>query len=398
VTTAASDVVVLGAGPYGLSIAAHLAGRGVDHRVFGHPMHTWQHMMPKGMSLKSEGFASRLYDPAGAMTLERYCREVGQPYAHVGIPVPIETFIAYGLAFQQRLLPNLQQQNITSIKRTDGGFDVTAEDGERVRARRVVVAAGIAHFAYVPPVLADLPSELMTHSSKHADLSGFRGRKVAVVGAGASAVDLAALLHEIGAHVELVARAKAIAFHDPPMEPRPLMQRIMRPRSTIGLGWRSRLCVDAPWLFRMMPESFRHRVVRAHLGPAPGWFVRDKVVGRFPAHLGVSVSSAEVRGNQVRLSLGRNGTAHEIDVDHVIAGTGYRVSLPRLRFLDSELLREIRVAAETPVLGPSFESSVPGLYFVGPASANCFGPLARFACGAEFTARRISAHLAATRT
>jgi Pyridine nucleotide-disulphide oxidoreductase len=393
-----SDVVILGAGPYGLSVAAHLGPANVAYRIFGHPMHSWQHLMPKGMSLKSEGFASSLYAPDGSFRLVDYCREVGQPYADVGLPVPLETFIAYGLAFQKRLVPNLEIENIKSIKRAPEGFELTSEGGETLRARRVVVAAGITHFGYLPPVLAQLPDEFATHSSRHSDLSGFRGRKVAVVGAGASAVDVAALLHEAGAHVELVARAKAIAFHDAPREPRPLLQRLMYPRSTIGIGWRSLLCVDAPGLFHQMPEGFRHRVVRRHLGPAPGWFVKEKVVGLFPLHLGVTVKEAQVRDGQVRLSLVGDGASREIVVDHVIAGTGYRVSLERLKFLDGDLRREIRAAEDTPVLNRFFESSVRGLYFVGVASANSFGPLTRFACGAEFAAGRVSKHLAASKT
>ena len=275
-------------------------------------MHSWQHMMPKGMSLKSEGFASYLlYDPDQSFTLAHYCRETQQPYADVGIPVPIERFIAYGLEFQRRLVPNVDKVNLTSIKRTAGGFEATSEAGETVSARRVVVAAGIAHFGYLPPPLAGLPEELVTHSSKHSDLSTFRGRHVVVVGGGASAVDIAAILHEVGAQVELVAAPRRSPSTSRPWSRGPCWSGFKRPRSTIGLGWRSRLCVDAPLLFHRMPEEFRHRVVRKHLGPAPGWFVRDKVEGRFPAHLGVELKSAEVRGNKVHLGVGENGTARE---------------------------------------------------------------------------------------
>lgn len=391
------EVAIVGAGPYGLSIAAHLAKANVPHRIFGYPMQSWKSHMPKGMFLKSEGFASNLYDPDQAFTLAQYCREKNHPYADVGLPVPLEIFAAYGAEFQRRLVPNLEASEISSLQRMADGFELTTENGEKLQARKVVVAAGISYFSYLPPALQHLPAALVTHSSQHSDLSSFRGRKVAVVGAGASAVDTAAILHESGAEVELVARAPEIAFHNPPVEPRPLRQQIMNPRSTIGLGWRSRLCTDAPLLFHAMPAKFRFRVLKSHLGPAPGWFVKDKVVGHVSMHLGASLAQVEARGDRVSLKLSSRGRDEEIVVDHVIAGTGYRVSLQRLALLDDDLRRQIRALNEAPVLSRSFESSVAGLYFVGLAAASCFGPLLRFACGAEFTARHLSRHLTAGR-
>ena len=391
------DVVILGAGPYGLSIAAHLNRLNIPYRIFGRPMQSWQSNMPKGMFLKSDGFASGLYDPDESFTLRHYCAETNQPYADVGIPVPLETFTAYGIEFQKRLVPSLEPVELTSIKSAPQGFEVTTEIGERIQARRIVVAAGITHFGWLPPELASLPCEFATHSSVYGDLSPFKGRKVAVVGAGASAVDIAVILREIGADPEIITRAGAIAFHDPPKEPRPLVERIVKPRSGLGLGWRSRLCTDVPLLFHVMPEQFRFKVTRRHLGPAPGWFVRDKVNGHIPTHLGVGLRHAEVKGDKVHLSLAGNDGSTKLEADHVIGGTGYRVALERLRFLDDGLRKQIRAAEDTPVLNRNFECSVPGLYFVGVASANSFGPLTRFAYGAMYTSKRISRHLAASR-
>jgi hypothetical protein len=396
VSTPVTDVAILGAGPYGLSIAAHLNKLRVPYRIFGRPMQSWLTSMPTGMFLKSDGFASSLYDPDSAFTLGHYCAEKNLPYADVGIPVPLETFAAYGLEFQKRLVPSLELVDIAAIKSAPQGFELTTETGERFLAAKVVIAAGITHFGWLPPELSALPREFATHSSAYGDLSSFKGRRVAVIGAGASAVDIAVILRDIGAEPEIVTRASSIAFHNPSHEPRSLMEQITNPRSGLGLGWRSRLCTDAPLLFHAMPQNFRFRVVRRHLGPAPGWFVSEKAAS-IPTHLGVELRGAEVRSNKVHLKL-TNGTGRpDLIVDHVIGGTGYRVALKRLGFLDESLCRKIRAAADTPVLNTYFESSVPGLYFVGVASANSFGPLARFAYGAMYTSRRLSKHLAARR-
>lgn len=388
-----TDVAIIGAGPYGLSIAAHLRKSKLTFRVFGTPMQSWRQHMPKGMLLKSDGFASSLYDPDSAFTLRHYCAEHNLPYADVGIPVPSETFVAYGLEFQKRFVPTLEETDITSVKQIASGFQLQTAKGEMLQARRVIVAAGITHFGYLPPFLAELPSEYVSHSLRHHDLSTFRGQKVAVIGAGASAVDIAAILNESGAEVQLIARRKAIAFHQPSEEPRPLLQRIANPRSGLGLGWRSRLSTDAPLVFHVMPRDFRFKVVQKHLGPAPGWFMRDKVIDRFPLHLGTTLKGASVENNKVRIKFVKDGCDAELEVDHVIGATGFRVAISRLKFLDEELRHKIRTAEDTPVLTRRFESSVPGLYMVGVASANCFGPLTRFAYGAKFTARHLSRHL-----
>ena len=393
------EIAIIGAGPYGLSIAAHLAKTKISFRVFGIPMQSWREHMPKGMLLKSEGFASSLYDPDSSFTLRTYCDEMQLPYADIGMPVPAETFIAYGLEFQKRLVPSLEQTNIVSVRRIPDGFELTTADQQTFTARRVVVAAGITHFAYLPPLLAAVSGSHLTHSSAHHDLSRFAGQRVAVIGAGASAVDIAAILNESGAQVDLIARRKEIAFHHPSQEPRPLLQRLKSPRSGLGLGWRSRLSTDAPLLFHSMPRKLRFHAVQHHLGPSPGWFVRDKVIGKFPMHMGSALRNISVAGDKVFLQItGQDGRSVELVVDHVIAATGFRPSIARLGFLEEGLRQQVKTIEDTPVLSRSFESSVPGLYMVGVASANAFGPLTRFAYGAKFTSRHIVKHLSRVST
>jgi thioredoxin reductase len=389
------DIAIIGAGPYGLSLAAHLRSSGRSLRIFGSPMHSWSNHMPQGMHLKSEGFASSLYDPRAEFTLQAYCAERAIPYADIGLPVAIQTFIDYGREFQRRYVPQLETVQVTSLKQSTEGFELTLSSGETARARQVVVAAGIVQFAYMPPALQSNPGPMFSHSSQHSDLGSFKHRRVAVLGAGASAVEISALLLDVGADVQLIARRKSIPFHDPPVEPRPLWQRLTAPRSGLGTGWRSRMCTDIPLVFHAMPQALRLRAVARHLGPAPSWFVRDAVVGRLPMHLGVTLAGAEQHQGQARLVLRQAGQAdRQIDVDHVIAATGYKVAVTRLAFIDESLRARVRTADQAPIVNRHFESSVPGLYFVGVAAANSFGPLLRFAYGAKYTAARVATRLA----
>ena len=165
----------------------------------------------------------------------------------------------------------------------------------------------------------------------------------------------------------------------------------------IGPGWKLFLCTNAPLVFRQMPQKFRFEKVRKLLGPASCWFVKDQVVGKVPLNVGVNVTNVEVSAGRVSLQLTDNvGNQKTLTADHVIAATGYKVDLRRLAFVDSGLQSGIQSVEHTPVLSSNFESSVPGLYFVGVSAANTFGPLLRFAFGAGFTAQRLSKHLAKT--
>jgi thioredoxin reductase len=393
------DVAIIGAGPYGLSLAAHLADADVRFRIFGTPMQTWRTAMLRDSHLKSQGFATSLYEPKGRFTLAAYCEAAGLPYHDTAIPVPLETFVDYGLAFQKRYVPQLEARDIVGVTREQNGFTLRAEDGEMITARRVVVAVGIVRFQYLPPVLATLPPEVATHSAAHRTVDQFAGRDVIVVGAGASAVDLAFELVRMGARVRIVARREAIWFHDPP-RPRSLRERIAAPNSGLGPGWKARLCTDAPLLFHAMPEAFRVKVVRRFAGPAACWFTKEGVVGKAEFLLRSHIEQATVADGRVRLLLTRRqeggaaGTTEEITADHVIGATGYRVDLARLPFLSEKLRGEIRLCDTSPALTTRFESSVPGLFFVGLAAANSFGPVSRFAFGAGFTSARLSRHLA----
>ena len=387
------EIAIVGAGPYGLSVAAHLRGLGVPFRIFGRLMDSWLAHMPKGMLLKSDGFASNIYDPDGNFTLKHFCAERGIEYSDTGLPVSLETFTQYGLAFRDRMVPELEDKLVVGVKQSSDGFVLELGSGEMVKARRVVLAVGITHFAHIPSNLAHLPPELLSHSFRHHDLEPFRGRSVVVIGGGASATDLAGLLRETDADVQLVARDTALKFHGKPQvgKPRSLWQRVRNPQSGLGPGWRSRFFANAPMAFHCWPEGLRLKTVRKHLGPSGGWFAKEKVIGKLPVLLGHTTLHAEAQGSRVRLRLrAADGGEREIVTDHIIAATGYKVDLERLKFLNSEIRSKVKAVEGTPVLSTTFESSVPGLYFVGLASANSFGPVMRFAFGAGFAARRLA--------
>lgn len=392
------SVVIIGAGPYGLSLAAYLRAAGVELKIFGKAMGVWRDQMPHGMLLKSDGCASNLEEPQGAFTLRSYCEQRGIPYDDRLIPVSRDTFIAYALAFQKEFVPDLDPREVVRIERAPrGNFVVHLSSGEPVPCERVVVAVGVSHFRYVPEMLAALPGESVSHSSEHTDLARFKDRDVAVIGAGASALDTAALLHRQGSRVTLVSRRDFIDYIDPPRPGHSLLERITDPQTDIGPGWKNVFCTQMPRVFYFLPEAFRGEVVRRHLGPQPGWFTRELTEGRFPFMLGATPVQASQQDGRVTLKVNMaDGSSKTLQCDHVIAATGYKVDLSRIPFLQDDLLRQIDAKDGTPRLSLNFESSMPGLYFTGLAAARNFGPVLRFACGSKFATPLLSRHLVRT--
>jgi thioredoxin reductase len=395
-TLRTNTITIIGAGPYGLSIAATLRNRGVPHRIFGAPMHSWAEHMPRGMHLKSEAFASSLYDPRHEFTLKAFCLAQGLPYQDIGFPVPLAKFVEYGKAFQRELVPHLEPVDVAALAQSDKGYVLTLEGGEQLTAEIVILATGIRHFQYVPAGLETLGPQFLSHTYDHAALDKFAGQSLAVIGGGASALGFAALAADAGAFPEVFVRDSSVNIHEPPDLERPLLERIRAPWTGLGPSWRSWLCVHLPLVFWSLPEALRLEIARRHLGPSGNWTVKKTVEEKVPVHCGKRLERAEIVKGKLHLHFaGLSGkTAHV--ADHLVAGTGYRADVDRLTFIDASLRRRIaRQANGAPALNSHFEASVPGLYFAGPASASSFGPMFRFVYGAEFASKRIASRVCA---
>jgi cation diffusion facilitator CzcD-associated flavoprotein CzcO len=393
------DVAIVGAGPYGLSLAAHLRAAGVSFRHFGYPMRLWRESMPAGLYLKSQGFASNLSDPQGSHTLGAFCRQAGYDYADYGLPVPLSTFVAYGDWFAAQRAPDLEQTHVTGVRRSGHAYELDLATGERADARAVVVAIGVEAFARRPEALAGLPESACTHSDAYNDLATLAGQDVIVVGAGQSALETATLAHESGAQVRLLARAGRINWNSRPLpEKRGAYRRFREPEAGLGSGWATRFYSNAPGAFRRLPAGTRARLARTALGPAGAHWLRPRFEGTVPALLSHRLDWAETSGAGMRLGVTVAGEEERaLSADHVIAATGYRPELARLSFLDPSLRATVATLDDAPAVDASYESSAPGLYFMGAAVASSFGPVVRFVYGADHAARSVTRRLAAQR-
>jgi cation diffusion facilitator CzcD-associated flavoprotein CzcO len=387
---AITDITILGAGPYGLAAGAHLRKiKGLELRVFGEPMEFWKSYMPEGMLLRSPWAASNISDPETTLTIDAFSESVG---TRIPRPIPLDQFVEYGLWFHRHAVPDIDRRRITRVERNAKGFLLTLNDGEQFHSRRVVIAAGIGSFARRPQVFEALPPELVTHVADGKSVRDFAGKRVAVIGGGQSALESAALIHELGGDVEVIVRQRGVhwlGWRARMQKLGPIAKLLYSPFD-IGPAGVSRIVAvpdSVKYFPRPVQDAFRKRALR----PAGARWLVDRFkdirisTSRF-------VESAAPAGDKVRIVL-NDGTSRE--VDHILLGTGYRVDVTRYPFLAPELSQSISEVNGFPRLVPGFESSVPGLHFLGaPASWN-FGPLMFFVCGTDYAGRRLARYIAA---
>jgi thioredoxin reductase len=380
-----TTVAVVGAGPYGLATTAYLRSAGIDTQLFGEPMSFWANHMPEGMVLRSPRSASNIGHPQDLLSLRAFEHARGRSPAPDS-PIPLEDFVAYGLWFQARVVPDVHRTAVTRVSPAGGAFRVETADGGSLEAGRVVVAAGIQDFAAWPQAFAGLPRDRVTHASDHHQLSEFAGRRVAVVGAGQSALETAALLDAAGADVRVIVRRPHVHwrrrwFVRPPLN---LLGRMLYSPSQVGPAGIC-LITDAPDAFRRLPLRMQWALDRRSMRPEADMPLRPRLEDRILAGRAVERAAADGEGIRLRLD---DGSVR--DFDRVVLATGYRIDVADYRFLASELVRSIRQRNGYPVLDRGFETSVPGLHIVGAPAAGSFGPLMRFIAGSGYAAEAVA--------
>ena len=379
-------VVVIGAGPHGLATMAHLREAGVDARCFGDPLGFWRHHMPAGMILRSPIRATHIADPKRQLTIEHFEQDTGRSLRRPSLL--LDEFTDYGAWFQQRVVPDVDPRRVAEVSRSPAGFALRLDDGETLEASHVVVATGTAPFANRPEPFASLPASLVSHSSDHETLASFAGMRVAVIGAGQSALESAALLSEARADVEILVRADEINWLGDDSQPSAAARRridIPLPPTAVG-GRLSGWIAAAPDAFRRLPASRKPWVSQRCLRPAGSGWLRPRLE-HVAYTFGVSATGAQPHAGGVRLEL---DDGSERIVDHVLLGTGFAIDVSRYPLLAADLAAEMQTSDGFPCLGPGLESSVDGLHFVGAAAALSFGPVMRFVVGSWYAAPAVT--------
>jgi FAD-dependent urate hydroxylase len=382
------DVAVVGSGPFGLSVAAHLQELAVG--TFGEDMATWKNCMPSGMLLRSAWDETSLSAPGDLGTIDNWVRETGGPREE---PIPLDLFLRYSAWFADRFVSDRNPSDVSSITPDGLGFRLRTKAGDEVEADRVVIAVGVMPFAFVPPALARLFGEAVGLSTGHPDdIERHKGRRVLVVGGGQAGLESAGLAAQAGALVELVTRSQVRWFADrEPDRPRgPIHRRLYRiayPAIGYGPPPLNRL-VLYPDLFAALPGGLKRRLTERLLRPGGSPWLRPLVDGNVKLSERCTVTGVEKTSGGLLVELS-DGSHRE--VDEVLIACGYRFDLDRLAFLAPELRARIALRDGWPVLDRFFRTTDQRVQFVGYPAEGRFGPISRFVLGSKFTATRVAA-------
>jgi thioredoxin reductase len=394
--TQTKEVVIIGAGPYGLSAAAHLRSVGIEPHVIGRPMSFWKDSMPGNMLLRSKCEASNIDAPQKHLSIKGFERVARRKFPD---PLPIEDFIEYGNWFQKQVAPNLERRLVRNLSRNNGGFEITIEDGEKLLAHSVVLALGIGFFLTKPQEFGGISSEMAPHSSELSDLSKFKGRRVAVLGKGQSALEYAAILHENGANVVIITRAPQLAYRPfawrknlfRTLTSGPLLpfSHMVFPPTDLGTIKTARVMADPEKFRRQTPET-QAQLLKDCARPVGAYWLEPRLKG-VQLRTSVTVRSVEVNGEGLKLSLS-DGSMEQ--VDRIVLATGYKIDISRYDILDDVLKKNVQQTSDGyPVLQTSLETSVPGLFMTGVVGERTLGPTLRFVTGTNNAGPRLSAAL-----
>jgi cation diffusion facilitator CzcD-associated flavoprotein CzcO len=375
-----TSLLVIGAGPYGLSTAALARAHGIDTAVVGRRMSFWREHMPDGMFLRS-GTDWHL-DAAGEHTFEAFVQERSIASDELD-PIPIATFLDYCAWFGDAKRLDVREDLVTALGVSGDRFEATLAGGDRIEAEAVVCAPGIRHYASVPEWAAPVPAELGAHTCDLVRFVDFAGARVLIVGGRQSAYEWAALIAEHGAE-----RIDVVHRHDVPRFERVSWAFVdAHVDNTIEVAgyWRNlaaaereeigrrfwevgRLTLE-PWLTPRLPEASVHRHPRTEVVSA-------------------AVTDA---GDQAQVML---SDGERLTVDRIVFATGYRADLTRVPYLEG-VVDGIALQDGFPVLDEAFGTTIPGLYVTGFSATHDFGPFFGFVKGAPAAATLTVRDLAA---
>ena len=374
-----TNLLIVGAGPFGLAIAAQAAHDGIEHLIVGKPMEFWRRNMPKGMFLRSA--CDWHLDPLDVHTIEAFLRTQGKTPRDVE-PLSLEFYLSYVEWFEKQKGIQPLPVYIQKLERNDH-FVATTIDGNLISAQRVVLAPGFKHFAHTPPNLkAKLPKGRYQHTCEFVDFSEALNKRYLIIGGRQSAFEWAALLREAGAaavHISHRHASPAFAVADWSWV-NPLVDSIFQ-----NPNWFRRLS-------QSQKDAISHRMWAEGRLKVEPWLESRLKDNRVKVWAQTEVTSCTQQEDGELVVTLTNGEI--LNVDQIVLATGYKVEIAQLPLLAAgNLLDQLETRNGFPVLDDHFETSVPGLFITSMPAAQDFGPFFGFTISVRTSAKLICERL-----
>jgi cation diffusion facilitator CzcD-associated flavoprotein CzcO len=378
-----TELLIIGAGPFGLAMAAYASHHHMDYLVVGHPMSFWHTHMPQGMCLRSA--CDWHLDPLKIHTIEAYLHTQQLRPADVE-PLSRDVYVRYALWFQQqkRIEPLcMSVEQLNSSPDAPHIFEAILADGEMITARNVLLAVGFQYFQHIPDELAQtIPPGYFLHTCDCVRFDAFQGKRCLIIGGRQSAFEWAALLHEHG----------AAAIHVSHRHATPEFRR----SDWSWVGPLVEAMVDDPGWFRRLTVEEKQALNqrfwaegRLKLEPWLKPRIDHDPIKIWPTSQVVSCQQLPQGALEVTLSVGERLT-----VDHFILATGYQVNMANIPFLRrGNILPRLQRHNGYPVLDEHFQSNLPGLFITSMAATQDFGAFFAFTVSVGASARIIGSFL-----
>jgi len=370
-----TDLLIIGAGPFGLAVAAQASHLGIEHVVVGKPMEFWRKNMPAGMYLRSA--CDWHLDPAGVHTIDNFLAERGQIARDVE-PLSLEFYLSYVEWFQKQKKITSLPLHVERLDVSNSGFIATTMDRDTIKARNVVIAPGFTHFANIPAELRSrLPPGRFVHTCDFVDFSTARNKRYLIIGGRQSAFEWAALLIEAGASAVYISHR-----HDSPAFAAADWSWVNPLVDAIG---------DNPNWFRRLSQAEKddvnHRLWAEGRLKVEPWLEARLDNDRVHVRPRTEVVECIENNREVNVTLSNGET---ITCDQIVLATGYKVDITRLPLLSAgNILDQLETINGFPVLDDHFQTSIKGLFITSMPAAQDFGPFFAFTISVRVSAKLI---------
>lgn len=376
------DLIIIGAGPFGLSAASFANFHQIDYLVIGKPMAFWKENIPENMYLRS-GTDWHL-DPYSNYTIETFLKSRNKSIEDVK-PLPLTIFLDYAEWFQEQQNINVLDKLIVKLDYLEGEkkYLITLKDAKEIKAKNVLIAIGFKFFKKLPVYLTKkLPAGSFTHTCDVVKFEKFKDKSVLIIGGRQSAYEWAALIVEAGAKtVHISHRHETPEFAESNWSwIDPIMDQM----------------VDNPEWYRTLNEKEQEEIERKFwiedsqkLEPWLLTRIDRENIKIWPFSNVVKCDEVNSGLYKVHMDNGRS-----LEVDHIILATGYKVDINKVPFFSSgNILPKLNINEGFPDLDGYLQTNLPGLYMTSMIATKSFGRFFAYIASCRTSSQIVGNHI-----